>query len=254
MINAVIIEDEVASQVSLVNMLGETTAAPIRVQAVLGSVKESLQYFAGKIAPDLIFSDIQLSDGLSFEIFSQSGIDTPVIFTTCYDHFLMNALDSNGIDYLLKPFNRYDLDKSLSKYCMLQSHFGVQQNTVKNLVNYLADKRKTRLIVKKGFHNISLKIEDISMFYTENRVVYVFDRCGKKCLIDKNLGDLESELDSTLFFRANRQFLINLEFVKSYKTYERVKLQVELGITGFDHLIIISQENTPAFKKWVAGE
>ena len=112
-------------------------------------------------------------------------------------------------------------------------------------------KRKTRLLVQKGLENILLKIEDIVLFYTENKVVYVLDRFEKKYLIDSNLLTLEEELDRLIFFRANRQYLVSINFIKSFKAYEKVKIKIDLSLTESNHCIIVSQETAPCFRKWI---
>jgi DNA-binding LytR/AlgR family response regulator len=116
---------------------------------------------------------------------------------------------------------------------------------------YSIKKRKTRLLVQKGLENILLKLEDIVLLYTENKVVYVVDRFEKKYLIDSNLLELEEELDPLVFFRANRQYLININFIKSFRAYEKVKIKVDLSLSELNHCIIISQETAPQFRKWI---
>ena len=193
---------------------------------------------------------MQLEDGLSFEIFSNVEIRTPVIFITGYDQFVMNAFEYNGIDYLLKPVSEHELQKAISKYKKLEKHFS-NQPSISNLVQYVNTRKKTRLIVKKGLENISLRLEDIVLFFTENKIVYVVDKWGKKYLVDKNLGELEEDLDDSIFFRANRHYIININYIKGFKSYEKVKLQVDLAITELNYCIIISQETAPAFRKWM---
>jgi DNA-binding LytR/AlgR family response regulator len=249
MINAIIIEDERPAQETLVSTLS-TIAPDVHVVARLSSVQESISYLATQPAADLIFSDVQLGDGLSFEIFNQSGIRIPVIFITGYDEFMLNAFEYNGIDYLLKPVDKDSLNKALNKYRMLEKHF-TNHNSISNLLDYLGNHKKKRMMVKKGLENISLRLEDIVLFYTENKVVYVIDRAGKKYLADKNLAELEEELDSTIFFRANRQYIININFVRGFKSYEKVKLMVDLTLPDLNHPIIVSQEMAPQFREWM---
>lgn len=112
-------------------------------------------------------------------------------------------------------------------------------------------RRRNRLVARKGLENIALRLEDIVLFYTEQKIVYVIDRQGKKYLADKPLGELESTLDPHTFFRANRQYLININYVRGFRTFEKVKLQVGLTVTEPEHTIIISQETAPAFRKWM---
>ena len=120
-----------------------------------------------------------------------------------------------------------------------------------NLLTQFNSKKKTRLLVRKGLENISLRLDEIALFYTENKIVYVVDQSGKKYLADKNLTDLEDELDENTFFRANRQYIVNINFVKGFKAYEKVKLLVDLNVPETNHCIIISQETAPAFRKWM---
>lgn len=116
---------------------------------------------------------------------------------------------------------------------------------------YSIKKRKTRLLVQKGLENILLKMDDIVLFYTENKVVYVVDRLEKKYLTDSNLLELEEELDPLVFFRANRQYIININFIKSFRAYEKVKIKLDLNLTELNHCIIVSQETAPHFRKWI---
>jgi DNA-binding LytR/AlgR family response regulator len=249
MLNAIIIEDERPAVESLVSTIA-AVADDIHVIATLNSVKESIEYLATNPPADIIFSDVQLGDGLSFEIFSQSGNRTPVIFITGYDEFMLNAFEYNGIDYLLKPVDKEGLRKALVKYRMLEKHFA-SHTSMNNLLQYIGNHKKKRLVVKKGLENISLRLEDVVLFYTENKIVYVIDRTGKKYLSDKNLGELEESLDENIFFRVNRQYIININFIKGFKSYEKVKLQVDLTLPELNHCIIVSQETAPQFREWM---
>jgi DNA-binding LytR/AlgR family response regulator len=249
MLNTVIIEDEKTARQSLTHSL-LSIDANINVIAQLSSVKESIDFFSRTPQADLIFCDVQLEDGLSFEIFSKIEIRTPVIFITGYDQFVMNAFEYNGIDYLLKPVSEHELQKAITKYRKLEKHFS-NQSSLDSLVQYVSSRKKTRLIVKKGMENISLRLEDIVLFFTENKIVYVVDQWGKKYLVDRNLGELEEDLDGAIFFRANRQYIVNINYIKGFKPYEKVKLQVDLAIPDLNYSIIISQETAPAFRKWM---
>jgi len=249
MLNAVIIEDERPALENLIMTLS-SIADDIQVTASLTTVRESIDYLSQQPAIDLIFSDVQLGDGLSFEIFNQGTIKTPVIFITGYDEFMMNAFEYNGIDYLLKPVDRETLRKALIKYRMLEKHF-TDHHSLNRLMQYVGDHKKKRMLVKKGLENISLRLDDVVLFYTENKIVYVIDRWGKKYLADKNLGELEEDLDTTSFFRANRQYIININFIRGFKAYEKVKLIVDLSLPDLNHCIIVSQEMAPQFREWM---
>ncbi len=250
MLNTIIIEDERPSRESLLQALSRIEA-DINVLTNITSVQEGISYLSQPRDADIIFSDVQLPDGLSFEIFRHCVVDAPVIFVTAYDEFMLNAFEYNGIDYLLKPVDERELEKALKKYKMLQQHFTGKMSDITKILNPFLQMKKTRLVVKKGIENIALPFDDIVLFFTENKVVYVIDKAGKKYLSDKNLGDLEMELDKNRFFRANRQYIVNIDYIRSFKPYEKVKLQIDLSTSDINHAIIVSQETAPAFRKWV---
>ena len=249
MLNTVIIEDEKPAYESLVSSLADV-ASDVQVITRLATVKESIAYLSGDRAIDLIFSDVQLGDGLSFEIFNHVRIQVPVIFITGYEDFLMNAFEYNGIDYLLKPIDRQELHKSLSKYRMLERHFS-EHLPYQHLIKYMNDHKRKRLVVRKGTEHVALRLDEIVLFYTENKVVYAIDRDSRKYLADHNLSELEQALDTGTFFRANRQYIVNINFIRSFKTYEKVKLHIDLTLPELDHCIIVSQEMAPQFRDWM---
>ena len=249
MLNTIIIEDERPSRESLLRALARVSV-DVNLVATITSVQEGISYLGQPGNADIIFSDVQLPDGLSFEIFRNCVVNAPVIFVTAYDEFMLNAFEYNGIDYLLKPVDEKELDKALKKYNMLQHHFAGKTD-ISKLVSPFLQPKKTRIVVKKGIESIALPFEDIVLFFTENKIVYVMDKCGRKYLSDKNLSDLEMELDKNKFFRANRQYIVNINYIRSFKPYEKVKLQIDLSTSNIDHAIIVSQETAPAFRKWV---
>jgi two-component system LytT family response regulator len=238
MLNTIIIEDERPSRESLLQALSRVSA-DVNLMATITSVEEGINYLGQPRDADIIFSDVQLPDGLSFEIFRHCVVNSP-----------LNAFEYNGIDYLLKPVDEKELDKALKKYNMLQHHFAGKTD-ISKLVSPFLHPKKTRIVVKKGIESIALPFDDIVLFFTENKVVYVIDKCGRKYLSDKNLSDLEIELDKNKFFRANRQYIVNINYIRSFKPYEKVKLQIDLSASDINHAIIVSQETAPAFRKWV---
>lgn len=250
MTKAVIIEDEKLAVSTLLHTLSEIPVT-VQVETVLGNVKESIDYFATLPDIDIIFSDVQLPDGHSFDIFKAVAVKTPVIFTTAYDAFMVNAFASNGIDYLLKPVDKRELEKALLKYRMLEKHFTGHTEAMQRFIHHNDMPRKNRLVVKRGLEYISLRLDDIVLFYTENKLVYVTDTQGKKYISEQNLAELEVMLDSSRFFRVNRQYIVNINSIRGFRPYERVKLQVELNIPDNSHHIIISQENAAQFRKWM---
>ena len=248
--NAIVIEDEKAVAQNLLATLKQV-APDIQVKAVLETVRESIDFLRLHSAADNIFCDVQLTDGLSFSIFNEVHIDAPIIFITGYDKFMLNAFEYNSIDYLLKPVCAEDLQKALEKYKRLEQHF-TNTSVLSNFLQHFNQQKKTRLLVKKGLENISLLLDEIVLFFTENKIVYVIDKTGRKYLVDKNLADLEIELDNKTFFRVNRQFIVNINYIRSFKAYERVKLQIELTVTDLNYFIIVSQETAPYFRKWIS--
>jgi DNA-binding LytR/AlgR family response regulator len=252
MLNAIIIEDEKPAMELMTQILSGMPSS-IFIKAKLHSVKESIAYFSEKPDADVIFSDVLLPDGLSFDIFEQTGVVLPAIFVTGYDKYIMRVFETNGIDYVLKPLDQKDFEQSIVKYNGLKSHFtnSRMRMPLQNLEDFLKKRKKTRLMVKSGSENISLLLENIVMLYTVDKAVFVIDRFSTKYLSDKTLTELEEELDRRTFFRANRQYIINIGFVKSFRPCEKVKLVVETSIPDINHLIMISQETAPKFRKWM---
>lgn len=252
MIKAVIIEDEKPAADYLADMLKEVEPAII-IETVLTSVEAGIRYFRGSSKVNIIFSDVQLADGLSFAIFGTVQQTAPVVFITGYDRFVMDAFENNGIDYLLKPVNKSDVQKALFKYKGLERHFaaGKDDSVFHQLMHHATTRKRSRILVRKGIENITLPLQEIVLFFTENKVAYAVDSSGRKYMVDKNLSDLEEELDNKSFFRANRQYILNIDYIKSFKSYERVKLWVDLTLPGLDHPIIVSQETAPLFRKWL---
>lgn len=251
MMSIVIIEDDPLSSDLLVALLQENRD-DLQIKAVLRSVKEAIQFLKTDTNTDLILSDIQLPDGLSFSIFESVTIQCPIIFISAYDKYILNAFEYSGIDYLVKPVSAEGLDNALKKYKALEKHFTNNSTVLKGFLNEFLVNRKTRIIVKKGLSNISLNLTDVVLFYTESLVVYVIDNKGNKYIIDKSLNHLENELDSRMFFRANRQYIININYVQGFKTYERVKLMVTLNLKEVDHLLVVGQEKARHFRQWLS--
>ncbi|HSN62158.1 MAG TPA: LytTR family DNA-binding domain-containing protein [Ferruginibacter sp.] len=250
MTKVIIIEDEKPAAHTLAHMLYEITDR-VQVEAMLGTVAESISYLSDSPPIDLILSDVQLPDGSSFEIFKELEVKTPVIFTTAYDNFMMNAFAHNGIDYLLKPIDINDLKKALTKFEMLEKHFNGHQPALHRFVKQYDLRKKNRMVVRKGMLHISLRLDEIVLFYTESKMVFVLDKNGKKYTAEKTLTELEEILDSSRFFRANRQYIININFIKGFKSFDKVKMLLDLSIPELEHIIIISQENCAPFKKWM---
>lgn len=252
MLRIVIIEDEQPAIENLVHELN-TVTDDYSIVSQLRSVEESIHWFNTKEADiDLIFLDIHLSDGLSFNIFKSVNITTPIVFTTAYDKYLLNSMEYNGIDYLLKPISQEKLKHTLTKFRNLKTHF---TNNYLQLLNQPNSEKnsvlKDRITVRKGIEFQSIKTEDVAFFYTEHKLVFLVDKDGKKFMAHTaNLTDLMLQLHKRMFYRANRKYIVNINFIKKYKPLDRVKIEVDLSVPVSES-IVISQENTSSFKDWI---
>lgn len=252
--NVVIIEDELLTAEDLKAMLLKTDPQ-INVAAILQSVEEALHYFKAAPAPDLIFSDIQLGDGLSFDIFSATAMKTPVIFCTAFDEYAIRAFNVNGIHYVLKPFNAEKVKEALDKYQNLKQTLSDWPETLEKVVRSLradsaANQRKAAsVLVYFRDSVIPVKLKDIALFYIRSGTSYLHTFDNKKYVVDQSLNELQ-QLDSHLFFRANRQFLINRHAVQKASSYLARRITVELNVP-FDEMITISKEKITPFLDWL---
>jgi DNA-binding LytR/AlgR family response regulator len=248
--NCVIIEDEKPAAEKLQQALLQANQ-PVEVQAVLGSVHQALAWLQQHDLPDLIFMDIELSDGLSFKIFEQINIECPVIFITAFDEYWQEAFEYNSIDYLLKPVKLDKLDAALKKYQKLQQYF---TSNYKTLLQWQPAQPgsgyKKRFLVKRGTDYISIKTEEVAYFYATHKLVCMVDSCGQKFIMDQSLADIESQIDPAVFYRVNRKYLVNMSAIKRIKAYPKSKLMLEVAPLVTEE-IIISQENAAAFKQWM---
>ena len=247
----IIIEDEKPSARRLKRML---EAKAIEAETLLHSVEEAIEWFQNNTHPDLIFLDIQLSDGLSFEIFEAVEIKSAVIFTTAYDEYALQAFKLNSIDYLLKPIDEDDLNMAVDKYMeRLPQKKAVTldfSDIQKLLVNPIEREYKKRFSVKVGQHLKLINIEDIECIYSENKGTYAYTSEGRNYLLDLTLDQLEDELEPHVFFRVSRKFYININAIKDMVSYTNSRLQVKLNT--FKELdIIVARERVKDFKNWL---
>ncbi|TJY36202.1 LytR/AlgR family response regulator transcription factor [Pontimicrobium aquaticum] len=247
----IIIEDEKPSARRLQRMLNNLD---ITAEVMLHSVEESIDWFQNNAHPDLIFLDIQLSDGLSFEIFEKIDIQSAVIFTTAYDEYALQAFKLNSIDYLLKPIDDDDLTKSVSKFkerLPKQQAVTLDFNDIKNLlVNPIERDYKKRFSVKVGQHLKLINVDDIECVYSENKGTYVFTSEGRNYLLDTTLEQLENELEPHTFFRINRKFFVNINAIKDMVSYTNSRLQIKLNNYN-EQDVIVARERVKDFKEWL---
>lgn len=256
--NVLIIEDELPARAKLKSMLSAIDPN-MNVVAELGSVAESVAWLSAHPEPELAFVDIQLSDDHSFEIFRRHAVRFPVIFTTAYDKYLMESFEFNSIDYLLKPITEEKLRRSLDKVKRLEQHF-VQGSIMKfiqkerNPDNRLSSAEgygggRDRLVARKGTEFIALNIEEVAYFFTDHKIVFVRDVQGRQMIVDKNLGELETELSGRSFFRINRKFLASQKSIDRFKP-DNGKILVFLK-PEMKEEVHVSKESAPEFRKWI---
>lgn len=245
MIKTIIIEDEKPAARKLQRML--SLFADIELVATVGSVEEGVEFFQDNPHPDLIFSDIVLGDGLSFDIFEKVPTKSFIIYTTAFDNYTLKAFKLNSIDYLLKPVSEEDLAKAIDKYkSFLPQEQSYNQLNFKNLNR--EDKPKlSRIVSKIGYNLKVIQIEEISCFYSENKIVYA-QTSERAFPTDFTLDELEEVLDSAKFFRTNRQFIINLKYIKNIQTSPVFKVEMQFQP---NEEITVSRERVKDFKEWL---
>lgn len=224
------------------------------ITTVLHSVAESMVWFQNNLHPDLIFLDIQLSDGLSFELFEKLDIKSAVIFTTAYDAYALRAFKLNSIDYLLKPIDEDELSAAIAKF---NTQF--QKSTLSSmdidaikrmLVNPITKEYKKRFSIKIGQQLKVISIDDIECIYSENKGTYLHTIDNRDYLIDATLEELETEINPKDFFRVSRKFIIPLKAVKEIQVYSNSRLKIILP-TYKDDEVIVSREKVADFKLWI---
>ena len=239
-----IIEDELLSAKRLKKMILDIDDT-LEVDGPLQSVKDVVEYMQAHDDYDLVFSDIRLLDGDVFMAFQKVLPSSLVIFTTAYDEYAMQAIKSNGIDYLLKPIDEDELREAMKKVGNLTSSNGKLKSVIDKLVRY-----KERLLVYKGGDMVSLPVSDILYFYKDGRNMLVTTSSGEAYCLSVTIQELESQLDPDKFFRLNRQYLVNIAALKKISPFFNSKLIVQLFHCS-DRNIIVSKERAVLFKEWL---
>ena len=244
----VIIEDELPAANKLKKML-QALSFDVEIVKQLTSVQESLTWFQQNPLPDLIFMDIELSDGLSFDLIEKAHISCPIIFITAFDEYWQEAFEHNSIDYLLKPLKIERLENALAKFNEIQSYF---TDRYKNLIaDHHNDKKyKERFLVKRGKEFASIRTQDIAFFYAVHKLVCLVEDNGSKYILDTSLSEVEKQVNAADFFRVNRKYLLRLESIKRITALPKSKLLIEISPVAPDE-IIVSSENSADFKNWM---
>ena len=247
-----IVEDEMLLAKQLKKLI--SAIYPLADISVTNSISETVLWLADHEQPDLIFMDIELSDGQSFEIFEQVPVKSPVIFTTAYDEYALKAFKVNSIDYLLKPVKAEDVKAALHKLEELRQRGEPDKiyQAIKNMYDKKEGEIRERILVKQGQKMITIHCNDIGYFITQNAITFFITKDQKKYMVDYTLDQLEQSLDPKKFFRVNRQYIIAYTVVRSMHQWFNGKLKVELDLP-LQTPIIVSRDKAPLLKDWLGG-
>jgi two-component system, LytTR family, response regulator LytT len=251
MFKIVIIEDEKFTAIDLADTL-KRIDCNIEIVTILSSVEQALSFFRAENEFDLVFSDIQLPDGLSFDVFKSVKIKVPVIFCTAYDKYALEAFNANGIDYLLKPFNKASVSKALDKYMALKTNFKTPESNLDKLIQKLGQQfaqKSNSIIMYQGDKILPIEINQIALFFIENDYVFALTFESKKHILTQTLEELEN-LCGIDFFRANRQYLVNRKAVKDASKYFNRKIIINLNI-NFPEQVLVGKLKTTSFLHWL---
>lgn len=247
-----IIEDEKPAVEKLTRYLHQYDSS-IQISATLASISESVDWIREhQTEVDLLFMDIQLTDGLSFEIFNEVEVNCPIIFTTAYDEYAIDAFRVNSIDYLLKPITFTALSQALKKRETLRDQFSGHTNLNTTIKQIAKPQYKERFLVKMGQHIHSIPTDEIALFYAEGRTVFLLTTSNRKFIIDYKLEDLEKLLNPKYFYRVNRSFITHIQAIKDILVYSNSRLKVSPTLS-IDREIIVSRDKVNDFKAWLGG-
>ncbi len=249
--DVLIIEDEQVASRRLEQLLIQIDPS-ISVLAKYATIRDSVEWL-GEHSPDLIFSDIQLSDGLSFRIFEQVEVNTPVIFTTAYDQYAIKAFEVNSIDYLLKPIEKEKLAQALEKYHSLNppgDKSSIDLDSLHKAFIEIDQLYKKRFMIMIGPKVKVIEVEDIAYFHVQDKNVFIKTKANQSLAIDHSLDKLEEMLDPSLFFRINRKYIVHLHSIESMYTLSKSRMKLTLTPTA-DEDIYLSFNRSRSFKNWL---
>jgi two-component system LytT family response regulator len=249
---ALIVEDEILAAQNLVKILNDIGS--FDTLYTLDSIKETVE-FLKENKPDIIFLDIHLADGSSFEIFDKIHVDCPVVFVTAYNEHALKAFQLTSIDYLLKPLDIFDVKRAIDKLKRLNRASGMHENELKNLISFLkkkVDYKSHFLIRLEDDKLVPLKTEDIAFLYSSHGVVRAFTTEGKAFTMDQSIDQIEEMLDPGMFFRVNSQFMISRKAVRDLGVWFSRRHSVNLKVRTPEK-IVVSKEKVTQFKSWVEG-
>lgn len=259
MLRALILEDEAPARTRLAKLLAES-AAPCTVVGAVDSLSAAALWLRTQPAPDLIFADIQLGDGLSLDFFRTTPPPCPIVFVTAHDDYLLEAFATHGLAYLLKPVKRPELDAALAKYRELARHFAGSFAALANLLTAAPTAPgstapfpppRQRILAQRGNTFQPVAFTDVAYFLSERKLTFLITRNGERCLVNEPLATLAEELASAQFFRVNRTFLAHIAAVKNFTAVGKGRLSVQL-VPRPAAEVLVSQENAASFRAWAS--
>ncbi|MCC6410829.1 MAG: response regulator transcription factor [Saprospiraceae bacterium] len=252
--NVFIVEDEPLGLDRLVKLLHETDES-LRLLGTADSIQSAVQWLQTHPEPDLIFMDIELADGQCFEIFNRTEVRAPVVFTTSYDEYALNAFKVNSIDYLLKPIRKEDLQRALGKLRRLQTPTSTTVLVEQLLRDLNAGKPRTeyrqRFLVRQGQRMLAVETADIAYFFAEGKICWLRNKNNQRYLVDYTLDQLENLLDPTVFYRINRSYLVHVQAIVNIQPFLNGKLILTLEPTAENKDAVVSKEKATEFKSWM---
>lgn len=250
--NVLIIEDEPLAAQRLETLIVDIIDHA-RVVSKIDSVKKSVQWLQKNAAPDLILMDIQLADGLSFQVFEQCEVKSPVIFTTAYDEYALKAFKVNSIDYILKPVDKTELANALRKLESLKSIQPTQEvlmQSISQAMSMLTKKYKERFVIKVGEHLKTVDVKNILYFYSQEKTTFCHTTDNRNHILDFTLEQLEGQVDSAEYFRVNRKYLVRGDSIQDIITYTNSRLRLVLKDSQ-DNDVIVARERVQDFRLWL---
>lgn len=247
-----IIEDEPLAAKRLETLVKELLSSA-QVLDKIDSVKRSVQWFKNNPAPDIALMDIQLADGLSFQIFDQCEVKCPVIFTTAYDEYALKAFKVNSIDYILKPVDKQELQAAFTKLENITKSANTTQLLMDNIgqvVSLLSKKHKERFVVKVGEHLRTIDVKDVLYFFSQDKTTFCHSSDSRNHILDFTLEQLEDMIDPSVFFRVNRKYFVRAESILDIIAYTNSRLKLVLK-NSTDNDVIVARERVQEFKQWL---
>lgn len=247
-----IVEDEPQAASRLKSLINKVDAS-IEVLGIVDSVKSAVKWFESNGSPQLVFMDIQLADGLSFEIFEKAQVKAPIIFATAYDEYALKAFKVNSIDYLLKPIDEENLKTALDKYKSWILNDDTQKlvlDSIGTAMQMLTKKYKERFVTKVGEHLKFIDVPDVLFFLSEEKITFCKTKDGRKHILDFTMDQLESLIDPANFYRINRKYIISLSAITDMISHTNSRLKLVLK-TSDDSNVIVARERVQDFKNWL---